>query len=41
MCSRVIDQNMAHHLRRDPEKMVTVLDVQTLVDHPQIGLVDE
>ena len=41
MFPRVVDQNAAHHLRRDSEEVRSILpDDALLPDEPQIGFMD-
>jgi hypothetical protein len=42
VATRVIDENPAHHLRRDTKEMRSILPVDVvLVDEPDVGLVNE
>jgi hypothetical protein len=39
--ARVLDQDPAHHARRDAEEMRAILPVHIRVDEPQIGFMDQ
>lgn len=39
--ARVLDQDPAHHARRDAEEMRAILPVHIRVDQPQIGFMDQ